>query len=637
MIDWTLSVEFFCLIVILILISNFYGNRWHALLSTRLYQICLWLSLTTISLNILCVFTIDQAARLPLWLNLLLNSCYFLMALGLSTTFGVYFLYLILEHVYDRHALRRSAAVLVILFLVYAAAVVCNLFTRHMFYFDEAHLYQRGPLVNVGFIVLAAQVLVIVICTVYYRRSISPPVRRVLHVLPIAVALLAVYQITCPNVLFNGSIIVTANLLLLLNFQSRRLEVDSLTYINNRSSFYHDLELRLRGHQQFQVITISLRHFTFINQHFGHRQGDALLYEVARYLERVHRSGKAFRAGNVLFALIVPYTGIVAAEQLLQTVHHRLQERWIIEDNQISLDACTAELIHTDQDWSATDILEFLQYSLSQAESLEDSLRPFNRELYLHLEYRRYILQRTRAAIEDGSFQVWFQPLYQCGAHAFTSAEALLRLRDEDGTLLPTGLMIALAEESGMMDQLTWIVLDQVCRLLGSGQVPQLQCISVNLSMPQFLSGELLPRISSCLKRYRVDPSRLKIEITERVFSEDIRRVRSTIEALTQMGIRFYLDDFGTGYSNLSTVLDLPFSCIKLDHSLIQSYPDDQKSAAIVERMLDLFHGIGYKVVAEGVETALQAETLISKGADWLQGYYYAKPMPQDELISFLS
>ena len=636
MIDWSLSVEFFCLILVLILILNHYDKHWYAAPTSRLYHACLWLSAATITLNILCVFTISVANGVPLWVNLLLNSAYFVLVVGLSTVIGYYLLLLILEHVYRKSCLRKAAVLQFSLFLFYCGMLVYNLFSGVIFFLDDQGRYHRGPMITLGYGVMTLQLLLVLICYFRNRPSISPPMRRVLHILPPTVLLLTAYQMAYPDVLFNGSIIVSADLILLLNFQSRRVDVDSLTCISNRGGFYRELELRLAGKQHFQVILISIRQFTYVNQHYGHQQGDALLYEIACWLDRVHSHGKAFRVGNVDFAVMFPYTGMVAAEENLNRVYQRFREPWTIGESHISLNFRAAELIHTDQEWTATDVLEFLQFSLSLANQREDRLSSFHREIFLQLEQRRHILQLTQQAIRDKTFQVWYQPIYHCESQSFRSAEALLRLRDSDGSMVPTDLLIALAEETGRLEDVTWIVLEEVCALLGSGQLSLLQSVSVNFSMQLFLSDQLIPRITACLERHGVAPRQLKIEITERVLAEDMLQVRSTIEALTALGIRFHLDDFGTGYSNLSMVLGLPFSCIKLDHSLTQAYPHDRKAAAIVENLMNMVHSIGCQVVAEGVETQQQVQAFTEQGADRIQGYYYAKPMPVSELVQFL-
>ena len=298
-IQWTMSVEFFCLIVVIILMLNYYDRRWAASGQSRLYSVCLWLSAATIALNMACVFTIDHFHSFPLWVNLLLNSGYFALVLGMSTVTAYYLLRLILEHVYNSRCRRVLSVVLAALYAFYALLLLLNLRLGFIFYFDRSGVYCRGPLINVGYAVMGVELALLVLCALKNRRSISQPMRRVMQILPPTVVLLVIYQILYPDVLFNGSIIVAADMILLLNFQSRRVETDSLTCIHNRTSFYHELTLRLAGEQHFQVLVIALKQFTFINQHYGHRQGDSLLYDIACWLTRVHREGKAFRVGNV--------------------------------------------------------------------------------------------------------------------------------------------------------------------------------------------------------------------------------------------------------------------------------------------------------------------------------------------------
>lgn len=634
-VQWTMSVEFFCLIMVIILILNYYDRRWAASGQSRLYSVCLWLSAATIALNLACVFTIDHFYSFPLWVNLLLNSGYFALLLAMCTVTAYYLLRLILEHVYNSRCQRILSVVLAVLYTAYIILLLLNLRFGILFYFGADGIYRRGPLINVGYAVMGVELVLLVLCALKNRRSISQPMLRVMQILPPTVVLLVIYQMLYPDVLFNGSIIVAADMILLLNFQSRRVELDSLTCVGNRSSFYRDLTLRLGGKQQFQIIVVDIRQFGAVNQHYGQANGDALLYEAARWLDRLHPRGRAFRLGNVEFALLAPYGGMVSAGKLLEKVCGRFRRRWELGSLQIPLDVRFAELIYTDQDWSATDILEFLKYSISLSEQREDHLVRFDVSVYQQMERRRQTLRLIRRAVEEDRFQVWYQPVYHCADGVFSSAEALLRLRDDQGELVPPSLFIPLAEETGLIDQLSWIVLEQVCRFLSSGQVPQFQSVSINLSSQQFASEELIDRITGCLNRYRLSPERLKLEITERVLSEDMARMRTMMERLTALGLQFYLDDFGTGYSNLAGVLELPFACVKLDHSLVSGYPDDERTSAMVDTMLELFHAMGCQVVAEGVETSLQAQAITAKGADWIQGYYYARPMPPEELADF--
>ena len=164
----------------------------------------------------------------------------------------------------------------------------------------------------------------------------------------------------------------------------------------------------------------------------------------------------------------------------------------------------------------------------------------------------------------------------------------------------------------------------------------QIKSISINLSMQQFEDRTLLERMKQCLDKYHLTPERLKIEITERVLLQDMDYMKMMMEELTKSGICFYLDDFGTGYSNISCVLSLPFEYIKLDKSLLKGIPGDRKAELLVKSMVKTFRSMGLKIVAEGVEEKEQAEMLKEFGVSSIQGYYYGKPMPEEEFLEYI-
>lgn len=633
---WFLSAELFSLIIIFILMLNFYERRWKGFPQRKLYQLCLLTSAGSILLNILCVYMIHLAWDLPLWVNLLCNSAYFLLIVTVSTIIAYYLMRLLYEHIYQQRQQRIFTGILLFLYLLFFALILYNLRSGVIFYFDEDRIYRRGPLINLGYGIMGVQLLMLIYVNVRNRKSISPAMRRVMRILPPIILLLTAYQLVYPDVLFNGGIIVAANIILLVNFQSRRVEQDTLTSSGNRKSFHQELSLRLGGRQHFQVIVIAIHQFASINHRYGHEKGDHLLYEIAMWLETLHPSGTSFRVGNVEFTLLVPYTGMVSSGKLLETVYQRFSKPWDMGDSSVILDTSFAELICTDQDWNATDIMEFLNFSLSLAKERKDRIVRFDESVYRTMEQRNQIIHQMQQSVRENLFQVWYQPIYHCASGKFLMAEALVRMQGADGTLVSPAIFIPLAEQHGLIAEISSIVLQNVSRLLAATAPEQLNVVSVNLSMQQFMSPSLIAELQALVEQYHFAPERMKLELTERVLSEDLPRMHRIMDELQQIGFGFSLDDFGTGYSNLSAVLDCSFSSIKMDKSLIQEYSDNNRFTFLVNAMMDLFHQMGCQVVAEGVETEAQAQALTSRGADWIQGFYYARPMSETEFLQFL-
>lgn len=327
---------------------------------------------------------------------------------------------------------------------------------------------------------------------------------------------------------------------------------------------------------------------------------------------------------------------MVSSGKLLEQIYERFSKSWVIGDMKIVLNTSFAELICTDQDWNATDIMEFLNFSLSLAKEHKDHIVRFDENIYKKMEQRNQVITYMQHAFRENLFQVWYQPIYNCKTGRFDMAEALIRMKDPEGNFISLGLFVPLAEEHGMIVEISQIVFRNAYWILADTPADVLSSISVNMSMQQLMSKSLVGHIRKLLDEYHFDPGRLKLELTERVLAEDIVRMRQVMSELGKMGIQFALDDFGTGYSKLSVVLDCSFCCVKLDQSMVQRYMDSERFASIINAVLNLFHNMKCQVIAEGVETEEQAEALIRQGTDWIQGFYYARPMPEKELLEFI-
>lgn len=631
-----MSAEVFSLIVMLMLMLNYFERRWYRHPSRRLYSICIILSTAAIVLNILCVAAMSPSLALPTVVHLLLNSCYFMAVVGLSALVGHYLALLVLEHTRDPRPLRYYDRLLVLLTAVYLGLLLWNLHSGVLFYFDSDGLYYRGPVIYAGYAIMLVELAGLLYFTVRYIKSVSAALLRVMKILPPILLLLLAYQLIYPDVLFNGGLIVAVNIILLFNFQNRCIEQDALTGAGNRRSLYQALTLQLGGQQSFQIIQIALRQFSAVNTSYGHERGDAVICQVVEWLNHLHRQGQVFRPANLQLALLVPYTNADEAKALRQKLLARFQQPWSQGEINITLRAQFAELICMGQPWNATEILEFLNYSMEAAGEREDGFAAFGEEIYHRIEQRDHTSRLLRTAIAERRVEVWYQPLFHNQTDKFEAAEALLRMRDETGTLLSPAIFIPVAERDGLLADLTDVVLEDTCRLLGSGQLPGNFSISVNVSMPQFLSDGLVERLSRYQRQYGCRAHQLKLEITEETFADNRADAAARIRQLTAMGIDVCMDDFGTGYSNLSAMLDCCFPVIKIDKSLIDGYPCQDRHARMVDALLKLFHSMDAQVVVEGVETAEQAQALLKQGADWIQGFYYAKPMPREELLELL-
>lgn len=638
MIRWSLMAEYFSLLILLILFIRYYCYEWRVAFTSKrkLYLGCLLISVASIVLNVVCVYTLSRTDIIPQWLNVTLNTLYFYMSIGMCSLFAALLLVLVLEHVYDRRPLRRALLCLLGLTALYLLLVSANLFTGNFFYFDAAGNYQRGPLNSLGYTMPMAELALVAFYYFRNRTSIVTSMVYVMRSLPPIVLMLCLFQFLYPEILLNGTISAIASLILFLSFQSSTTDRDSLTGIRNRNNFMTELSIRLSARQPIEIILVSLLSFSDVNLQYGHRTGDAILYEAARYLDHLHPQGRAFRIGNVTFALVLPEDDRTRSEQLLQTIQDRFQAPWTLGELQCRLNICMVQLRCGAQGGSPGEVVEQMEYALSLAKQ-ERGLVRFDERVRRQLLQKKELVEIMQRSIRERRFRVWYQPIYSCASDDFHCAEALLRLTDYHGNAVSPSVFIPLAEETGLIGELTWLVLEDICRTLSSGQVPGLQSVSLNLSMQQFLDPELTTRIQNFLTQYHLKPECLKVEITERFLLHDARHAKRQLGALSAAGIQLYMDDFGTGYSNLSSVLDYPFACIKLDRSLVCHALEDRRADLMVKTLMNLFRQLGKELVVEGVENRELAAHMKRCGADMIQGFYYAAPMSREELEAFFA
>lgn len=421
---------------------------------------------------------------------------------------------------------------------------------------------------------------------------------------------------------------------------SNEITCDAVTGLRDWKTFFRDVERKIAGGIRAHVIFIQLLQLKRVNRKYGLQVGDRLLEDIGEYLEKLEEGYIAYRTNNSRFMLLGPECSQEKADVLLGRIRERFEDIWPIAQNGERHEVLAkAYFIHffLEPKDTENDLLEKINHAASVFRLRErKGILFFNEELNADMLHNRYVMEEVRYAAEHKTFRIYYQPIYDCSEGRFVSAESLIRLIGRDGTFLSPGEFIPMAEENGLLDSISWIVLEKVCAFLGAYPELPLKSVSINMTGQQILDPTFIGRVESNLGKYGVDGSRLRFEITERTITEDYAEVRKVMSYLAGKGIQFYLDDFGTGYSNLASMLSLPFEAIKFDQSLIGMMNGTDKGLRTISLLADIMHENNYYIVAEGVETADQVRLAHERSLDRIQGYYYAKPMPGEELVDFL-
>lgn len=633
---WSLITEIISLLLLVVMILNLNFKDRALTPSVRWFRTGLFLVLFSIIWNILCVLLLRQGGRVPYQLNLFMNTIYFILIVMSCSVIAMFVFEKMLEHVYDNYCIRRAKRVLGSLTLAYGAAALFNLKGGFLFWFDKSGGYHRGPFNALGYGVMAIELGLLYFCYFKHRISISKEMKRAMMVFPPVVMMLVILQVTNQGFLLNGIIAAFVELILFLGFHSQKKGYDSVTGLSNRDSFYSELKLRTAGKQKFQVILVTLTDFGMINSRYGYQIGNEFLYSVASWMEEQVKDATVFRYVGVTYAVMLPYT---VGEQALAyegVIQERFKKDWTLGQHSEKLLAVFGDFLCIDEELDANHVMEALDYMLSMMKRSGRQWVRFDDTLSAQLVRRRKVAQLLKNAVDKHMFEVWYQPVYCRKKQCFCSAEALVRMKDEEGGYISPAEFIPIAEELGIVDNIFWLVLEHVCEFLNSGDFPALDSISVNLSMNQLEDPELAERVAGLVKEYHLPQKRIKFEITESQISENQMIVGETVRRMIQCGFQFYLDDFGTGYSNFSSVSKYNFECIKLDKSLVNEVLTDEKSRILIRNLIHMFHDLGVGIIAEGTETKEQVECLVELGVEKIQGYYYARPMSGELLAEFL-
>ncbi len=246
--------------------------------------------------------------------------------------------------------------------------------------------------------------------------------------------------------------------------------------------------------------------------------------------------------------------------------------------------------------------------------------------------------QMLDEAMKEDRIEVFYQPIYSTKAKKFVSAEALVRMRDRDGNLVPPGAFIAVAEANGKILQLGEIVFEKVCRFFTKEQLEQygLHYIEVNLSVVQCGYPGLADDYIGIMEKYQINPKYINLEITESASMAAKKTLLENMRRLMEYGVYFSLDDFGTGQSNLNYIVDMPVNIVKFDREMSQAFFQDEKAKYVMNAAMQMIHGMKLKIVSEGIETEEQYLAMEELSIDYIQGYYFSKPLPEAAFLAFL-
>jgi diguanylate cyclase (GGDEF)-like protein/PAS domain S-box-containing protein len=423
---------------------------------------------------------------------------------------------------------------------------------------------------------------------------------------------------------------------------------DELTGLPNRRYLNETIADLIQGavsnRSTFAVIFLDFDNFKLVNDSFGHQKGDMLLKHYASCMNDVI-SDDVFlaRIGGDEFLILLGCSEKIGIEQDIAVLSQKLMsvfdKPFVIDNTEIFLTTSLGAAIYPQDGIDAETLLANADIAMYDAKgSGKNTLRIFSSEIKQQVIVNNSIRNGLFRALENKELFLCYQPQINLDSKAITGVEALMRWQRQHQDLVPPSTFIPIAEETGLMVPMGYWALETACRSLKRWHLKGItKCtMAVNVSEIQLNQPDFVRRVKDIIDKTGLEPGDLELELTERIASTENEVAKNNLKGLRETGIRLSIDDFGTEYSSFISLKTLSVDQIKISMDFIQEINRNQRNTLIVDSIIELAHRLGLDVVAEGVETAEQAEYLRRKQCDLAQGYLFFKPMLASDIEAML-
>ncbi len=554
-----------------------------------------------------------------------------MMALALL----VYLFYLI---GYERSR-RTAMIILVIPYVIETLLLLTNPIHKLIFYFDEARRYLHGPLFPLLYAIALLYMVFGIYLVIRHRRGITPAKSNALLFFMAITCIPIVVQIAFPQYLLTLFFETIGLMGILFTIENKDDVINPTTGTLNRYALQISLDrAMIAGNHTLMIIKIP--NLNYYNKMIGFENMNDILRRISNWLLVMCESYSCYDCGRGHFAALCEGISDEAVDNMRKMTMERFERPWGKGKFSLVFPVQFGAVKLPDDVKTMENLFMILDApfdgKISSEIDVEKTIARYERNVLVE--------RLVDKAVKNRGFQVYYQPIWNYEDSKVTSAEALCRLIDDEFGYIPPDEFIPVAERNGSILEIGRIVFEEACRFYQEGRLKQLgiEYIEVNLSVVQCMSRDLQKVFDNVLSKYSLDPSRINLEITESATAENQELLFDTIETLRQRGFCFSLDDYGTGYSNIAYMYEMPFSIIKIDKSILwkalhpTSGAGNKNAVIYLENTIRMLKAMDYKILVEGVETMEQKLLLEELGVDYMQGFYFSKPVRKDVFTDYV-
>jgi len=417
---------------------------------------------------------------------------------------------------------------------------------------------------------------------------------------------------------------------------------DSLTRLPNRKLFMKTLNRKIFTPEQekFSIIKIDIDNFKNINDSYGYLFADKIVFELFKRVEEILIQHEILsKSGPDEFLIIINSDSLGSLNIINNAIMDCVKNVFIIDEQRIFITVSLGIVRFPEDATSSNMLIQNLDSALHLAKkSGKHCARFYDPSLTQEVNEKMSLLVQLQDAVTNKEFEVYFQPQIDASSSSLVGMEALVRWIHPKMGLVPPDRFIPLAEENDLIKDIDFFVMQSAMSsfVQWKKEYPSIGRLSLNLSMKLLENKDYIPYLKMCLRELNFSTQWLELEITESQIMDNPLKSIEMLEELKEMGINISIDDFGTGYSSLSYLQKLPVSKLKIDRSFIIDTPMDESSCNLVKLIINLSKSLNLRVIAEGIESNEQKEFLLTNGCSYIQGYFYSKPLNQEDMSEFI-